>query len=157
MQQLTAMDLQEKLRGTYSGSWAEENAALSVSPLQLYPALAKDVTALPHHLLGGMFPQTGKAMALSLSCQFAILAPKQYWGCSVPEDGWELQSLLGRHLYLMHFLPLAHAKGSIAQWIYCESGKLGSAYDHSVSLDSFPLPSVQMNNESGLSFPFCKP
>lgn len=52
MRQLSAVDLQEKLRGTHFGSRAEENAALSVSPLQLYPAPTKYVAALPHHLLG---------------------------------------------------------------------------------------------------------
>lgn len=60
MQQLAAVDLQEKLRGTYSGSWAEENAALSVSPVQLHPALAKDVAALFFHLLGWNIPPTGR-------------------------------------------------------------------------------------------------
>lgn len=105
----------------------------------------------------GMLPQTGKDWDLCFWHHFAVPTPKQQWVCSAPGDGPELHSLSGRHLYLMYFLSLMHAKGSIAQWTYCEWGNPDSVYDHSVSLDSFPLPSLQMNNESGLSFPFCKP
>lgn len=141
----------------YSGSRAEENAALYVSAWQLSPAPAKDLAALPCRLPGWDVSPDRKGLGSRLCCHFAIPAPKQLRVCSAPGDGQELHSLLGRHLYLMYFLPLMHAKGSTAQWTHCEWGKLDSVCDHSVSLDSFSLPSVQMNNESGLSFPFRKP
>ena len=80
------MDLREKLRGTYSGSRAEENAALSVSPLQLYPALAKDMVALPHHLTRlGCFPKQARQglSALAVTLQSPLQSST---GAALPQE-----------------------------------------------------------------------
>lgn len=130
---------------------------LSVSPVQLHPALTKDVAALFLHVLGWNIPPTGRhgPPALVLILQLQLQRSPE---AALPRRWVEATQLIGQTRVLNIFLTPGtcqrqHSPADLRR----ELRKLGSAYDHSVSLDLFPFPSVQMNNESDLSFPFCKP
>lgn len=128
-------------KGQCSGSWAEENAALYMSAGQLCPALAEDMAALPHHLLGWDVTPDRKGVSSWLLLPLCSPCPKAVVGLLCPRSWAGATQPIGQTLVLNVFLvpaacqrqhspvdTLWMGKAGFCVWPLCLSGFIPSPF-----------------------------